>query len=129
MTKSGLQLFGALVLAMLAAVAAIVVLRRFWRERRRRPAPPAAPIPLGVRPELAAALRRIEAIWTRAGCPRPSHRALLEHVAALPVDRISPEVRELSVEVVQRVYRSAYGGENIALEEIARLEKSLPSAS
>jgi hypothetical protein len=122
----GRLLLGALALAMLAAVAAIVTLRRF--RRRQRPAPSVAPVPLGVPPELAACLRRIEAIWTRAGCPRPSHRALLEHVAALPPDRVSPDVRAMSTDVVQRVYRSAYGGEDIAPDEISQLLRALDAS-
>jgi hypothetical protein len=111
----------------LALLVLIAVLRR---ARFKRP-PKAAPRREGpaVTPALLASLRRVEALWTRLGCPRPPHRAPLEHAEALPPDRVSAEVRALSREVVACFYRGAYGGRPASPAELARLSTDLDRLS
>jgi transglutaminase-like putative cysteine protease len=106
----------------------IAVLYRFVRRRRRSPTRPprtvGSPAPV-VAPELAACLDRLEVLWTRTGCPRPRHRAPLEHALALAPERVTPEVRALSIEIVHSFYRGVFAGEAVPPSEITRLSQAV----
>jgi transglutaminase-like putative cysteine protease len=110
-------------------IAAVLAASALWRRRRRRRtvAPPnAASRADDVDPALRACFDRLEHVWTRAGHPRPRHRAPLEHALALPHEGAS--LRRLSAEVVESFYRNAYGGQPIPPEETARLAADLERA-
>lgn len=95
--------------APLVAAAALAVLLVVLR--RRRAASPHVPREAAaIAPELSAALRRVEAVWARAGVPRPPSRGLREHLDGLAERALSAELRALSERVVRAVYDSAYAG-------------------
>jgi transglutaminase-like putative cysteine protease len=108
----------------IAGLGAMIVRKiRNWRPRPRVAA--TTPIPLNVSPELMACFRSVESLWARAGCPRPPYRGPLEHAASLPADRVSADLREAGAAVVDRLYRAAYGREEIGPEEVTRLTQAL----
>ena len=94
---------------LLAAAAVLGILLLVLRRRRtvRSLAPREA---VALAPELAAALRRIEQCWARAGTRRPPSRGLREHLDGLPERALSADLRALSERVVYAVYDSAYAG-------------------
>jgi len=114
----------ALSIAALAIGVALVIARRrpaARRDARRRS--------VAIAPELAAALRRIERCWARAGSPRPPARGLLEHLEDVPPHALSAEERALSERVVRAVYESAFAGRPPGpadLEVLAAAVRSLP---
>ncbi|HET9317005.1 MAG TPA: transglutaminase domain-containing protein, partial [Vicinamibacteria bacterium] len=93
----------------LVAVAGLAILLLIVR-RRRLAGSLASREAVALAPELAAALRRLEATWARAGLPRPPSRGLREHLDGLPERALSAELRALSERVVGAVYDSAYAG-------------------
>ena len=123
-TRRGL---GAAVLV-LAALAA----GRWARTGRRDRARPAKPRDAGaarVPPELAALLARADRLWSRRGFPRPPHRPPLEHLQAMPADRLGPPALEASRAAVECYYRARFGGVTAAPDELAALVRLLGDAS
>jgi hypothetical protein len=111
------------ILAVLLMVAA-----RAWRRRRRRPARVTTTSVPPIAAELADGLRRLDAMWSAAGCPRPPHRALLEHAQSLPDGRVDAETRALAGRFADCFYRGAYGGRLVDAQEIADLVRALDAA-
>jgi hypothetical protein len=67
-------------------------------------------------------------LWARAGCPRPPHRAPLEHARSLPAD-VDAELRAIGLSLVDCFYRGAYGGEDVAAAEVAAFSRGLDEVS
>ena len=120
------RVIATLALSLVGIVAAIVVIRRVLQHRRQTPT--AVAVPFDVPPELIACLRRVEAVWTRAGHPRPPHRALLEHVRAMPAEAMTAELRAASMAAVGDFYRAAYGAEAVTPDDIAQLDRAIDGA-
>jgi len=97
---------------------------RVWRRRRAQPA--AASVARWEEdPELARVMAQLETLWARHGCPRPDHRAPLEHLRALPRDRLPAAVAEASADVVACYYDVRYGGRPVPRETVRVLARRL----
>jgi len=97
--------------------------RRWWRRRAQPPAPPAARWEGD--PDLALVMARLETLWARHGCPRPPHRAPLEHLRTLPTGRLPAAVAEASADVIACYYDVRYGGRPVPRETVRGLARRL----
>jgi transglutaminase superfamily protein len=98
-----------------AAVVAVVLgaalgLLRLRRGRRRPGARPRADQPWPA--EVQALVAQLDRTWARLGFARPPSRGLLEHLDAIPADRLPPPDRAATREAAERVYRLAFGSAN-----------------
>jgi hypothetical protein len=102
-----------------------------WRWARRRPARAGVTAPrpdeVVLDPEVAALAARLERLWARRGCPRPRHRAPLEHLEASGA-RLDDGSRATSRDVVACLYRARYGGIRPLQREVADLQRRLGAA-
>ncbi len=60
---------------------------------------------------------------------RPESRAPLEHLAAIPPERIPAEVREACRKIVECFYRAVFGGFRVPAEEMQELRRSFERLS
>jgi transglutaminase-like putative cysteine protease len=111
-------------LSVLALAAVALAGRRLWRRRR---VPPSAP-PVARwegDPDLARVMAQLETLWARHGCPRPPHRAPLEHLRTLPTGRLPAAVAQASADVVACYYDARYGGRPVPRETVRGLARRL----
>lgn len=115
----------------LPALAVIIVpaaLALGWRFRKlrfgRRTAALGPPEPGEPAPELRELLSRLDGLWARRGFARPPSRAPLEHLAAIPPEKISAELREVSGKVIACFYRASFGGVAVDPGEIRALQEA-----
>jgi transglutaminase-like putative cysteine protease len=109
-----------------AAVVGLGVFARRWARRRPRRPPPSEPAEeVHVAPEVLELLSRAEALWARAGCPRPPTRAPREHLESIPAERLGAEGRAASHAAVDCFYRARFGGRDVAPDELAALRERL----
>jgi len=110
-----------------AAVLGLVALGAFAARARRRGMVGAAAIEekWAADPELASLLSRVEALWARHGCPRPPHRAPLEHLRDLEAARLPAALRRTSEDVVECYYRARYAGRPPRAGELEGLARRL----
>lgn len=115
-------------LAAFAALALGAILLRRWLagSAARRPLP-ALEGPL-VDPRVLELLARVDALFRRRGHPRPTARAPLEHLEAVPQGALPAALRTEVARAVDCVYRSRYGGEQPVADEIEGLMRRLSAA-
>ena len=116
-------------LAKLLGVGAIAwLLAAVWRRRRRarpldRIAASDQETPLA--PELVELLSGLDRVWQRRGLPRPLSRAPLEHLGALPANKISPEFRQACQDAVEYFYSCCFGGSPLEPGRARELRRNL----
>lgn len=113
---------------LLAAFILTVVglVRSWWKSSGLRAGPrrPALELEPAVK-ELAELMGRLDSGWTRRGLARPVWRAPLEHLAAIPREKITSELRAASHKVIECFYRASFGGLRVPAEEMRALRHSL----
>jgi hypothetical protein len=67
----------------------------------------------------------VDALWARHGCPRPPHRAPLEHLRDLEPSRLPVALRRTSQQVVDCYYRARYAGRPPLAGELEALARRL----
>jgi transglutaminase-like putative cysteine protease len=78
--------------------------------------------------ELIDLMRRLDTIWSRAGFGRPASRAPLEHLTAIPEERISTALRDSGRQIIECFYRTSFGGFAFTLTEARELSLKLDQA-
>jgi len=76
-------------------------------------------------PELAELLQRLEAYWTGCGLMRPSSRAPLEHLEAIPAGKLSADGRRTSHRLIETYYLASFGGATPSREVVDHLRREL----
>lgn len=127
-----LWLWGALVgtSAGRAALVAVAVFLGAWWVRRR--AGPRRPLTFArtrgddaIPPDALDLLRRVDGLCAARGFARPPSRAPLEHLAALPADKLPPALREAGREAILGAYRACFGGVALSAPELLDLRERL----
>jgi hypothetical protein len=131
--KTLLLSFGVLGTVFLLAsfILMVVGVTRSWRKPGRRRAGPARAA-TGWGPtakELADLMWRLDRPWAQQGLARPESCAPLEHLAAIPPERITAEVRETCRKIVECFYRAVFGGFHVPAEETQELRRSFDRLS
>lgn len=78
--------------------------------------------------EVAELMARLDDALARTGFLRPPARAPLEHWANIPPEKISPELRAVSRQIVDCFYRACFGGDRPAPTVIQDLRRSISQA-
>jgi len=121
LTGSGLSVLVLMLLAWLV--------RYLWRGRKavlqNRAATSMHLEPIEGPPELAELLKRLDVYWANCGVMRPAHRAPLEHLEAIPAEKISPDRRKLSRHLIETYYLASFGGVTLPKEELLSLQRQL----
>lgn len=81
--------------------------------------------PIESAPELAGLLKRLDVYWTNCGVMRPPYRAPLEHLEAIPAEKISPDGRRTSRHLIETYYLASFGGVTLPAEDILMLQREL----
>jgi hypothetical protein len=127
-TKTLLVSFGVLgaVLLLATFILMVVGVARSWRKSRGgRAGPPGAAAEWEpTAKELADLMWRLDRLWAQRGLARPESRAPLEHLAAIPPERITAEVREACRKIVECFYRAVFGGFRVSAEETQELRRA-----
>ncbi len=115
--------WGLILLAGLLAVAVRFRPRKRARTRRQHAAPSGAGA--SASREMAELMRRLDALWARRGWARPASRAPLEHLAAIPQEKIPPDLSAACRKVVECFYRHCFAGAEVLPGEIEDLKRAL----
>ena len=131
--KAVLLSLGALGIVVLLSAGILICLgiARSWLKRRWKVKLPAARhAALGPGPsELVELLSRLDAVWARKGFARPASRAPLEHLSAIPPEKLSLDLRAASRNVVDSFYQASFGGAPTRPEELKALRQALEKAA
>jgi hypothetical protein len=114
-------------------LAVILIIVKFARRRRRVPsAPPAVPPPLAASDfmpaELESLINQVDGLWRDQGIARPASSAPLEYLRSIPLDKLSPQLREACGNIVACFYRTYYGGAGVLPTEIQGLRNAFQQA-
>jgi hypothetical protein len=117
-----------LVLALLVG-GGLAPLLRGRRGKGTAPAAARRDLATDVPPEIARLLADLDAAWVRRGHPRPSHRAPLEHLFALPEATFSSSARRASERALLCFYAARFAGRTAPPAEVheigAEMERAL----
>ena len=111
----------------------LLIAAEYARRRRRMPSPRhAAEARLqaadAIPAELSALIHHVDSLWADQGLARPASRAPLEHLRSIPLDKLSPQVREASEKIVECFYRCCFGGLQIPPAEVQCLRQEFEEA-
>ena len=74
-------------------------------------------------------MKQLDGLFTRGGCRRPLSRAPLEHLQAIPPEKISPRLREAGVAIIECYYRALFGGAPAEPSRLHGLQRALDEAA
>lgn len=74
--------------------------------------------PIESAPELGRLVSRVDVYWTKCGVQRPPHRAPLEHLETIPVEKVSPDILRVCRRLIETYYSASFGGVALSAEEI-----------
>ena len=112
------------VVLLLFAVAPRLPIRR-WLARLRRRRIATTPQVDDAHAELRVVFTRMERLIERRGAPRPPSRPPLDHVRALPMNIVEPELRLLAEDVVHALYATLFEGNSPAPTIVDNLRQRL----
>jgi transglutaminase-like putative cysteine protease len=75
--------------------------------------------------ELAALLKRLDVHWANCGVFRPVCRTPLEHLEAIPAEKISPERRKVFRHLIEAYYLASFGGVTLPTDQLQSLQREL----
>ncbi len=131
--KAVLLSLGALGIVLLLGVVIVICLgiARSWLKRKLNvKVPTARRTDLGAgASELVELLSRLDDVWARKGFARPASRAPLEHLSAIPPEKLSSDLHAASRNAVDSFYQVSFGGAPTSPKELKELRQALERAA
>ena len=74
-------------------------------------------------------MKQLDGLFTRQGCRRSLSQAPLEHLKAIPQEKISPRLRGASMAIIECYYRALFGGAPMEPSRLRGLQRALDKAA